>query len=176
MTGTRLIRLDDAPALAGLVTRNRDFLAPWEPARDEAYFTVEVQRELIRGALDRKLQGITLPHVIVDEDGAVQGRITLNNIVRGVFQSCSLGYWLSESVNGRGLATRAVAEMVRIAFGALRLHRVEAGTLARNVRSQRVLERNGFERFGLAPDYLFIEGRWQDHILFQVVNSTWTPA
>ena len=72
---------------------------------------------------------------------------------------------------GQGLATKAVASVRRIAFGRLGLHRIEAGTLERNVRSQRVLERNGFERFGLAPRYLRIDGRWQDHILFQVIND-----
>ena len=69
------------------------------------------------------------------------------------------------------LATRAVADIKRVAFGRLRLHRIEAGTLKHNRSSQRVLERNGFERFGLAPNYLQIDGRWQDHVLFQVVNE-----
>ncbi len=40
-----------------------------------------------------------------------------------------------------------------------------------NVASQRVLERNGFVRFGLAPEYLNIDGRWQDHILYQVMTT-----
>ncbi len=47
---------------------------------------------------------------------------------------------------------------------------MEAGTLVHNLGSQRVLERNGFVRFGLAPQYLRIAGRWQDHVLFQVLN------
>ena len=109
---------------------------------------------------------------ILDEDGAVQGRITLTSIVRGPSQSCTVGYWLGESATGRGLATRAVADIKRVAFGRLRLHRIEAGTLKHNRSSQRVLERNGFERFGLAPNYLRIDGRWQDHVLFQVVNES----
>jgi ribosomal-protein-alanine N-acetyltransferase len=60
--------------------------------------------------------------------------------------------------------------MLRLAFGELHLHRVEAGTLVHNAASQRVLERNGFVRYGLAPQYLRIAGRWQDHVLFQVLN------
>src|SRR6476646_10044040 len=45
----------------------------------------------------------------------------------------------------------------------------EAGTLVDNVASQRVLEKNGFERIGLARAYLRIAGAWRDHILFQRV-------
>lgn len=168
---TRRITLDDAPVIAGLVRANREFLAPWEPIRPEGYATVDGQREAIRAALEQHEQGSTLPHVIVDDSGRVVGRITLNGITRGPFQSCSLGYWLSAAENGRGLATAAVHDMMRLAFEELGLHRVEAGTLLHNVRSQRVLERNGFVRFGVAPAYLKIAGAWQDHILFQVLTN-----
>jgi len=44
-----------------------------------------------------------------------------------------------------------------------------AATLLHNVRSQRVLERNGFVRLGLAPAYLRIVGLWQDHVLYQLI-------
>ena len=36
---TRLISLDDAPVLAAMLRDNRDFMAPFEPARAEANFT-----------------------------------------------------------------------------------------------------------------------------------------
>jgi ribosomal-protein-alanine N-acetyltransferase len=170
VSATRPVALADAPALTQLLIENREFMAPWEPARDDEYFTEDVQRKLIRSGLDRKAQGISLPHVILDGTRVV-GRITLNNIVRGPFQSCSVGYWVSANANGRGLATAALAEIKQLAFQELGLHRVEAGTLTHNVRSQRVLERNGFERFGLAPNYLKIAGQWQDHILYQVLNA-----
>jgi limonene-1,2-epoxide hydrolase len=59
--------------------------------------------------------------------------------------------------------------MIDVAFAELGLHRIEAGTLPHNARSQAVLERNGFVRFGLAPAYLKIAGRWQDHVLYQAL-------
>jgi [ribosomal protein S5]-alanine N-acetyltransferase len=170
VTATRLISLDDAPVLAKLVQANRDFLAPWDPVRGEDYYTEGGQRAEILSSLSQHAQGLKLPHVILAESGAVAGRINLNTIVRGAFQSASLGYWVAAADNGRGLATAAVRDMVRVAFGELSLHRVEAGTLVHNVRSQRVLERNGFVRFGLAPRYLKIAGRWQDHVLYQLLN------
>ena len=170
MSVTRLIAVADAPALAGLLRANRDFLAPWDPVHGEGYFTEAGQLAEVRSSLIQYRQGTKLPHVILGESGAVAGRINLNSIVRGAFQSGSLGYWVSATENGRGLATAAVRDMVRLAFGELGLHRVEAGTLLHNVRSQRVLERNGFVRFGLAPGYLKIAGQWQDHALYQLLN------
>jgi ribosomal-protein-alanine N-acetyltransferase len=173
---TRLIGLDDAEALARIVRESREFLAPWEPVHEELYFTAEGQREYIAAALERYRQGTSVPYVIIGQQsivgdpGQVVGRITLNNIVRGPFESCSVGYWVGASHGGHGYATAAVGEIKRVAFSELGLHRVEAGTLKHNLRSQRVLANNGFTQFGMAPNYLKIAGEWQDHVLFQVLN------
>lgn len=171
MSATRLVTVEDAPVLAELLCDSREFLAPYEPDRSEEYFTEEGQREVVRNLLGQHEQGTTLPHVILDAADRVVGRITLNEIVRGPFLSCHVGYWVGAAHNGRGLATRAVAEVARVAFEELGLHRIQAGTLLDNVRSQRVLARNGFTRIGTAPTYLKIAGEWRDHALFQLVNA-----
>jgi [ribosomal protein S5]-alanine N-acetyltransferase len=87
--------------------------------------------------------------------------------VYGPFRSANLGFWVVMHLNGRRLATRAVGAVVEIAFRDLGLHRLEAGTLADNVASQRVLENNRFEQIGLARRYLQIAGEWRDHVLYQ---------
>jgi ribosomal-protein-alanine N-acetyltransferase len=170
VTARRLITLADAAVLAELVRASREFLAPWEPLRGEDYFTETGQRADIETALERHKIGNALPSVILDHTGAVVGRITLNGIVRGAFQSCSVGYWLSAAAAGRGLATAALRETIALAFGELGLHRIQAETLLSNVASQRVLDRNGFVRIGMAPTYLKIAGQWQDFILYQLIN------
>jgi len=167
---TRLFTPDDAAAIAELLRVNRAFMAPYEPTRTEDYYTVEGVRADIEAALKRYEQGTTVPHVIIDGSGRIVGRITLNEVVRGPLQSCSLGYWVNAADNGRGFATAAVRTIKRVAFEELGLHRIQAGTLLDNVRSQRVLERTGFVRFGVAPAYLKIAGQWQDHALYQVLN------
>jgi len=167
---TRPLTLEDAPQLADLVRTWREFLAPWEPDRDESWFTVDGQRTMIERGLEDQQRGAACLHVILDDDGCVVGRVSLNNVVRGPFLSCHLGYWLAEPATGRGLATAAVQELVALGFTELGLHRVQAGTLLHNVPSQKVLHRNGFARFGLAPAYLKIAGRWQDHYLYQLLN------
>lgn len=172
MTGvtTRLVALGDAPEMAALLAANREFLAPWEPVRQDDYFTAVGQRGYLTDVLRQCESGTAVPHVIV-EGGRIVGRITLTNINRGPFLSCNLGYWVAEHANGRGLATAAVAQIVRVAFGNLGLHRIEAGTLPHNAGSQRVLERNGFQWYGMAPRYLKIAGEWRDHALYQLLSD-----
>jgi ribosomal-protein-alanine N-acetyltransferase len=159
LTVLRPLVRGDAEELLAVRVANRDFLAPFDPVRDESFFTLETMREI---ATNR--DGVRF--AILD-GGAIAGVISLSNVRRGAFQSANVGYWIDERRNGRGLATRALAEVVGVAFGELRLHRLEAGTLVDNVASQRVLEKNGFERIGLARRYLRIAGEWRDHVLFQ---------
>jgi ribosomal-protein-alanine N-acetyltransferase len=166
----RVLTEDDVPALTRLLVANREFLAPWDPERPDEYFTEGVQRAEARRTLERHGQGGVLPGVVL-VDGEPVGRVNVNNVVRGPLLSGDLGYWVSEHVTGRGVATAAVAAMVRLAFGEAGLHRLQAGTLVHNSASQRVLRRNRFERIGFAPRYLRIAGRWQDHLLFQLLNE-----
>jgi [ribosomal protein S5]-alanine N-acetyltransferase len=172
MAATRPLVLDDAPSLANLAQANRDFLAPWQPNRPEQYFTRDGQHGFIQRLLEQQDAKVCLPLVILDEVGAIAGTVTLQSIIRGAFQACSVGYWLAESAQGRGLATRAVREATEIAFEVLRLHRVQAETLTHNLRSQRLLDRLGFVQYGRAEAYMHIAGEWQDHLLYQLLTPT----
>lgn len=166
----RVLVEDDTPEFTALVARNRAFMAPFDPARDDAYITEEHQGRLIADAVAEHERGTALPYVIL-ADAELVGEITVSNIVRGPFRSGDLGYWVGEAHNGCGVATGAVAAMVDLAFGEAGLHRLQAGTLIHNRRSQRVLERKNFHRIGTAPRYLQIAGQWQDHVLYQRVDE-----
>lgn len=168
---TRLLRSEDAPELLQLMIANRRFLEPWEPAREDDFYTLRSQHELVQRQLEAHTDRSELPLVVLDLEGEIAGIMRLSGIIRGAFQSANLGYWVSADRNGRGLATAAVAEVIDLAFGELRLHRIQAGTLLHNSASQRVLEKNGFRSFGMAPKYLQISGRWQDHILYQRLSD-----
>jgi ribosomal-protein-alanine N-acetyltransferase len=171
--GTRLISLNDVPELTALVVANRDYLAPWQPTAPDNTFTERGQADNVSAALDAHQQGAMVPHVITSRGGEIVGRINLNSVIRGAFQSASVGYWVSEAETGRGVATAAVAAVIDLAFGEVGLHRIQGETLAHNPASRRVLERNGFVRYGVAPEYLCIAGRWQDHVLYQLINPNW---
>jgi ribosomal-protein-alanine N-acetyltransferase len=170
---TRLVSLDDVPELTVLALASREFLAPWSPVAPDRAFTAAGQAEMAADALARYDQGAMLPHVIVNGTDEIVGRINLNGITRGAFQSASVGYWVGEAHIGKGVATQALREIVRIAFTDLGLHRVQGETLLHNVASQRVLEHVGFARVGMAPRFLRIAGAWQDHLIYQLVNDAW---
>jgi ribosomal-protein-alanine N-acetyltransferase len=157
----------DAAELAELYRANRDFLAPFEPARTEEFYTAKGQRRRLEEAAE---EGEGWRFAILDGD-AIAGRINLTDVIRGPLQLANVGYFVDERRNGRGLATTAVADVVEFAFTEAGLHRLEAGTLPDNFSSQRVLEKNGFERFGLARKLLLLGGEWRDHVLFERIAN-----
>ena len=162
----RPVTVDDAAAMAASYARNREFLAPFDPVREDRFFTEEGQRAVLE-QLDADRERGAAQWWAIESGGALVGRITLTNISRGPSQSGNVGYWIDQAHNGRGLASAALQKVLAEAFGPFGLHRVEAATLIDNVASQRVLAGNGFTRIGIAPAYLRIAGRWQDHVLFQ---------
>ncbi|WP_187414962.1 GNAT family N-acetyltransferase [Nonomuraea sp. PA05] len=164
----RLATEQDPEALHVAYVRNRDHLTPWEPRRPEEFFTVEGQATRLKGLLEQQAGGQAAAWVLADGDRVV-GRMTLADIVRGPFLNAHLGYWIDFGYLGRGLATKAVREVCRIADEELGLHRVAAATLVHNEASQSVLRKCGFELFGTAPRYLEIDGRWQDHRQYQLI-------
>lgn len=164
----RLMRVSDAAELAAAYSRNRDHLACWDPARSAEFYTEEWQAADIASRLVAHDAGVDHLFGLFAGDEIV-GRFNLAGIVRGPFQSSSLGYWVDSSYTGRGLASSAVQAIIDTAREDLGLHRIEASTLLDNIGSQRVLLKAGFQQIGMAPQYLKIAGTWQDHNLYQIL-------
>lgn len=169
-----------APELAGMVAeyyrRNREFLRDYEPTREDAFFEMEYQKVLLEAEQREWKSGTSARFYIqpICESERIIGLIGLNNIVRGAFQSAFLGYKLDGEFCNCGYMTMAVAMMVEYAFQELRLHRIEANVMPRNLASLRVLEKNGFVNEGLSRSYLQINGIWEDHIHMVKINEFWS--
>ncbi len=172
----RRLAAGDSTPLAALYQANRDYLAPFEPGRDEVFFSPDGQAARIADLLAEHAHGRAYPYVI-EVGGRLAGRVTVTNVARGPFCSGSLGYWVAADHAGHGVATRAVHAVVDDCFTTHQLHRLEAATLVDNLASQAVLRHTGFALIGRAPRYLRIAGEWRDHVLFQrLSDDTATPG
>lgn len=164
----RPLALADAKELAVAYSRNRAHLAPWEPSRPSEFFTEAWQSDDLATRIASSDAGTGYSLGLFD-GATVVGRFNLSGITRGPFQSAGLGYWVDGQYARKGLATATVKVIVRAAREELELHRIEASTLLDNHRSQRVLLNAGFQQIGMAPQYLQIAGKWQDHNLYQTI-------
>jgi ribosomal-protein-alanine N-acetyltransferase len=168
----RTPQMSDYPVWAELRAASREFLTPWEPlwATDElsrASFRRRVrhyQRDL------REDVGYAL-FIFTASTGALVGGLTLCNVRRGVTQSGTLGYWVGAKYAKQGYMTAAIRAVIPFVFDSLELHRLEAACLPANSASIRLLEKTGFKREGLARGYLRINGVWQDHLLYALLDT-----
>lgn len=106
--------------------------------------------------------------------GLMIGGVGLNNVTRGVFMNCDMGWGIRSDYEGKGYAFELCSAALDFAFGptspppappGLGLHRVQANVMPTNTRSLKLAERLGFRREGMALKMLHIMGDWRDHVM-----------
>jgi ribosomal-protein-alanine N-acetyltransferase len=162
----------DIPVLIRYYSENREHLTPWEPLWPEGFLTERFWKSQLAHQEEQARAGIALRLLIFKRGArkALIGSINFTAIQRGALQGCTLGYSLAEAEEGKGYMTEALRAAIAYVFEELRLHRVMANYIPRNVRSGRLLGRLGFVIEGYARDYLLVNGRWEDHVLTSLIN------
>jgi ribosomal-protein-alanine N-acetyltransferase len=165
-----ILNESQAPLLYDYVNQEKTFLSPWEPQRSEAYYSLETcqlrVREMRRDFLEDK--GVVFCFLSPNEDRML-AYSNYSNIIRGVFQACNLGYSLRESEQGKGIMNEVLSAGLEYIHKELHIDRIQASYMPRNAKSAAVLKKLGFDKEGIARDYLKINGRWEDHILTALV-------
>ncbi|KHF42350.1 N-acetyltransferase GCN5 [Saccharomonospora viridis] len=166
----RPVRLRDAQHWSRIRLRDREYLERWEPTqagdwaeRNAAWAWLSQWSTLRRLAK----HGQCLPFAIT-VDGGFAGQLTIGNIVRAALRSAWIGYWVSSTLAGGGVATAAVALATDHAFGQAGLHRLEATVRPENTASLRVLDKVGYRKEGLFLRYLDVQGAWRDHLCYAI--------
>ena len=163
---------EDYEAWAKLRGASRAHTEPWEPTWTPDELTRSAfKRRLDRYDIDRRT-GVGFPFFVFRaKDGVFLGACNLNNVRRGVLQSCDIGYWIGAPYTRQGHARGAVKRALAFAFDTLGLHRVEAACRPENTASRTLLENIGFQREGLARGFLNIAGDWRDHDRFALLST-----
>jgi [ribosomal protein S5]-alanine N-acetyltransferase len=101
--------------------------------------------------------------VIHRHSGDIVGVININDVIRGAFQSASLGYYAFAPYAGQGLMHEGMLLVLKYAFEKLKLHRLEANIQPANLASIALVRKCGFVREGVSRRMLKVRGRWKDH-------------
>ena len=172
----RLILTLSHPRLAQQVCqfniKNRAALADTEPTRPKEYYTFSGVRSILKeeDKASRKCQEFRF---WIREKGSDQviGTVCISNVLFGSVKSCYLSYKIAQDCQGKGYATEAVGEVINFAFKILQLHRIESYVMPRNAKSLRVMEKLGFMPEGLSKRCLEVNGVWEDHLRFSLLNE-----
>ena len=134
-----------APAVLDFERANRAYFAASVSDRGDDFFARFTDRH--SALLAEQEDGICACYVLVADDGSVLGRFNLYDVEHG---TATLGYRVAQQAAGRGLATRSVRELCRIAAARHGLRTLRAATSHDNAASQRVLAKAGFVPVGPA--------------------------
>jgi ribosomal-protein-alanine N-acetyltransferase len=110
-------------------------------------------------------------HLAIELRGEATGGIGLelgSDIER---RSAEIGYWLGETLWGRGIITAAVEALTRYGFEALNLTRIFAVPFAATSASIRVLEKCGYIREGTMRRSAIKEGVVIDQVLYALTDE-----
>lgn len=161
----RPLEAADATAFVAAARRSRGLHRPWltAPCTEDAF-----NAHLARFQAPTSFAFVA---VLGDEQDLVAA-LYVTNIVYGSFRSGYLSHCAFAPHQGHGLMQQALRQLVRSAFGPMKLHRLEANIQPENSASVALVRRCGFSREGYSPRYLKIGGRWRDHERWALVRPS----
>jgi len=154
--------------------RSKPGVSDWIPAEanDEAlYLERFVAPDRIDKVLVIELDGVVIGDLMLRVEDA-WAQVEVADQARGV--QAELGWSIDPEYGGRGYATEAVNEAIRICFEDLGLRRVVANTFADNEPSWRLMERVGMRReLHAVRESLHRSGRWLDGYSYALLADEW---
>jgi len=166
----RLFEPTDAEPVFAVVERNRAYLREWLPWVDFTASPEDVRRFILK--VREQFDAGRGPQCAVWIDGSVAGSIGCHPI-DWPNRHCSIGYWLEERYQGKGIMTRCCQNVLDYLFDDLGLHRVAIQCGVANSRSCAIPERLGFRREGLVREGEWVNDRWLDMVLWGMLEHDW---
>ncbi len=163
-------RIEDYFALNDFENRNKNHLGKWESTSQSTQDILSLEnwiKECDEGKSARFFIRTKInPDIII-------GLCNFTQIFHGSFQACYLGYKIDYEYEGKGFMFESLQTLIGYVFEELKLHRIMANYMPSNIRSAKLLHRLGFVVEGQAKNYLFINNKWEDHVLTALSIEEW---
>lgn len=165
-----ILQVEDAERLFSLTNKNRKYLREWLPWVD-ATKTSEDSKQFIQSSLEQYAKGTGIQFGIwFQEDiaGAIGLHyININN------RKTSIGYWLGQDYQGKGIMTTACTLLIEYCFNKLHLNRVEISCAVGNSKSCAIPQRLGFTNEGIIRESEWLYDHFVDHEFYGLLAKEW---
>lgn len=142
----------------------------WD-VRDREQVAAMLERRMTMTGLDKEGDALVLA-VELKETGRVIGDVLLHWLSEEHRQG-EIGFIFHPDFQGRGYASEATREMLRIGFADLGLHRVVGRCEAANMASARLMERLGMRQEAHFRENEFVKDKWDDELVFAMLDREW---
>ena len=164
--------ISDAEKILDFQLRNDDLFQRYEPVHSENFFTVDHQVKLLEAEHNAALRSSLIRFWIFlrDDPENLIATVSFRNITFNFQYSCKIGYKLDAAYFHHGYMTEAVKKGVDIMFTECGLHRIVATIMPENLPSIRLARRVGFQYEGTERKSNLVNGRWEDHERWAIIN------
>ena len=169
----RLTDLSDAARIFELTEQSREHLREWLPWLDTTT-KLEDTEHFIRSGMASRAANKSLSTVVLYE-GEIVGVAGLNQI-NWSNRTATIGYWLGEAYQGRGIMTMAARALIDYAFNQLDLHKVEIRVASGNIKSRSIPKRLGFVEEGCIRQAEWLYDHYVDHIVYGLLVKEWKKS
>jgi [ribosomal protein S5]-alanine N-acetyltransferase len=111
--------------------------------------------------------------IIENKKGKKVGFINHFNVLHPAMRLLEIGFGLVPDERGKGYGSEALSMIVDLLFLTKDVNRIQAQTHARNLASQRILEKVGFKKEGVLRRSIFIGGEWVDSWVYGILREEW---
>ena len=169
----KLVGPEYAPEVLRFYLEDKELFEKYEMNRSTNFYTENHQHNIlhVEYGLALKLQQIRFYAFLKEDPEHIIGTVCLYD-VSNIYSRAELGYKFSSKFHHQGYASEAVERILDTAFLELNLHRVTAHVQEDNEASIRLLKGLGFTEEGICRDYLYLHGRWQDHIQYSILSPS----
>jgi len=161
---------DHAEELFELTDRNKGYLRKWLPWLDSNKY-IQNTIDFIQYSSKQYEENNGL-QLCIRSGGGLAGMIGFHR-VDWLNHSTSIGYWLAEDFQGKGIMTASCRCLLDYAFGNLGMNRVEIRCATENKRSRAVPERLGFTEEGTIRQAEWLYDHYVDHIVYGMLREEW---
>lgn len=151
---------------------NADIFQPHDPLCPANYYTAEYQYNALsveyHAFLDKK--GVRFYLFEKQNPTRIIGTISFTNRTHSFLDSAVVGYKLDKHYQHQGYAFEALKKGIEIMFYEEQLHRLVAYIMPGNQPSINLIQRLYFSYEGIAREYALIQGKWEDHCQYALIN------
>lgn len=168
----RVLGADSAPAVLSFYSRNSRQFDQYETEKPENFYTEDFIRNLLTAEYNSFVLGKHVRFFLFDRSFPEQiiGTVSFSDIKNGNFCSCHTGYKIDKNFQHHGYGRKMMTMALKIMVTELHMHRIEAYISPDNTASIALATQLGFIPEGTAYSYVYLQGKWQDHLRFVYIS------
>lgn len=169
----RVLNYDSAGLVHAFYKKNYEYLSKWEPNLSRQFLAIETIEKILEYEFKSTLNGKFIRYwfAFKSSPDKLLGSVNFQDIKKGAFKSCHIGYKIDEAFAGLGLTSEAVATSIKAMQEDEGIRRIEAIICQNNTPSIKLAEKLGFVNEGISREYAFINEAWQDCFRYSLLKG-----